>query len=352
MVSFPKPLIRAGEGILPSLRSRFRYLNPCNRGGVSQSNETHPGRRKVTGGCGCSKQHPAWEPRQQLSSSATTGAGWGFVVLPARRLSFPGENHVGTFPVPAVPEHPGHRQAVPSSQLPTRTLLEAALVYAGIGLPVLPLHEINADGRCSCRQPGCTGKHRGKHPRLCGWQKQASTDGNRIRAWWSRWPAANIGIATGHDRIVLDVDGIEGRQTLVELERRHGPLPPTARARTGSGGLHFFFNTSLPVQTQIRFLPGLDVLAEVGFVVAPPSTHYSGNAYAWLRHPAEGIAICPDWLLSILLERKRPPSGKPSHDDRPGGSQESPPCLHHFNPSERDLPTNGWKPSPGEMPTL
>ena len=183
-------------------------------------------------------------------------------------------------------------------------MIEAALAYAGLGLPVLPLHDLDANGTCSCRQPTCTGKHRGKHPRLRRWQQQASTNPERVSSWWECWPLANIGIATGPDRIVLDIDGIEGQRTFAELERQHGPLPPTAQARTGSGGLHFHFHSAQPIKTRIRFLPGLDVLAEVGFVVAPPSTHYSGNCYVWLRHPAKGLADCPDWLLTILHERQ------------------------------------------------
>ena len=259
-------------------------------------------RGKSIGGCGCSEQRPPCEPRRHSASLWLQPAPGGSVVLPARRLFISaGENHVDAI---TSANNSGQQHNLALQPPAAETLIEAALAYAGLGLPVLPLHHLDANGTCSCRQPTCIGKHRGKHPHLRSWQQQASTKPDRVSSWWECWPLANIGIATGPDRIVLDVNGLEGQQTLAELERQHGPLPPTAQARTGSGGLHFHFHSAQPIKTRIRFLPGLDVLAEVGFVVAPPSTHYSGNCYVWLRHPAKGLADCPDWLLTILHERQ------------------------------------------------
>src|SRR6185312_6003214 len=65
----------------------------------------------------------------------------------------------------------------------------------------------------------------------------ATVNPEKIERWWSRWPEANLAIATGHpSRIfVVDVDGPEGIATMERLVREHGPLPPTLRARTGSG---------------------------------------------------------------------------------------------------------------------
>jgi hypothetical protein len=98
-------------------------------------------------------------------------------------------------------------------------LLEAALDYAGMGWRVFPLHSPTAD-ECSCGKPDC--RRVGKHPRTSNGLKDASTDPAIIRRWWERWPAANVGIATGPESgvFVLDVDGKQGEESLIELEQR------------------------------------------------------------------------------------------------------------------------------------
>ena len=73
--------------------------------------------------------------------------------------------------------------------------LEAALSYARKGWQVLPLHSIRPDGGCTCGNPGCGSP--GKHPRTQHGVKDATTDEKLIRTWWSRWPDANVGVATG-----------------------------------------------------------------------------------------------------------------------------------------------------------
>jgi hypothetical protein len=79
-------------------------------------------------------------------------------------------------------------------------------------------------------------------------------------------------------------------------------------------------------------VPGLDVRGEGGQVVAPPSRHYTGNQYLWVRHPAHGISDCPDWLLQLILgleqpsrteARNRPPEAR--RRVRSGGMAPEPP---------------------------
>jgi putative DNA primase/helicase len=86
------------------------------------------------------------------------------------------------------------------------SLLECALHFAGRKWHVFPLHSVR-DGRCSCGHD--CGKNAGKHPRLKGGFKVATTDAAQIEAWWRKWPDANIGIATGaiSGVVVVDVDG-------------------------------------------------------------------------------------------------------------------------------------------------
>jgi hypothetical protein len=88
------------------------------------------------------------------------------------------------------------------------TLRDAALAYARRGWPVIPLHHLaaKAGAGCSCPWPDCGSA--GKHPRTVHGLKDASTDPDQIRRWWTRWPKANIGVVTGKASgfIVLDID--------------------------------------------------------------------------------------------------------------------------------------------------
>jgi Bifunctional DNA primase/polymerase, N-terminal len=85
----------------------------------------------------------------------------------------------------------------------------AALIYAGLGLPVLPIFEMNGH-RCTCEKVNCASP--AKHPRTSHGLKDATTDQRQIRTWWTRWPNANVAIATGATSgfVVLDADGPEG----------------------------------------------------------------------------------------------------------------------------------------------
>src|SRR5512133_3211166 len=62
----------------------------------------------------------------------------------------------------------------------------------------------------------------------------------RVLAWWTRYPQANIGLATGHRFDVLDVDGPTGAQAIRELAAEHGLQSSGPLVRTGGGGWRFY----------------------------------------------------------------------------------------------------------------
>ena len=98
-------------------------------------------------------------------------------------------------------------------------LLEAALQYAARGWHAFPL-------RPRSKMPAIAKKDGGR-----GFL-DATTDPATIEAWWGRWPAANIGLATGASGlVVLDPDGPEGLAQLRVVSG--GVLPRTLVARTG-----------------------------------------------------------------------------------------------------------------------
>ena len=149
-------------------------------------------------------------------------------------------------------------------------LRSAALKYAAQGLSVFPC------------------KPRGKTPLTKHGLKDATCDLDQIKAWWDRWPEANVAIATGaiSGTIVLDVDPRHGGDdSLATLEASFGKLPETPTVLTGGGGLHIYFrHPGIEIPNSAgRVGPGIDVRGDGGYVIAPPSIHASGNEYLWKR---------------------------------------------------------------------
>jgi len=126
-----------------------------------------------------------------------------------------------------------------------------------------------------------------------------------IAAWFRRWPDANIAIVTGEvsNLVVLDVDPAHGGDaSLRDLTDRFGPLPDTLTAGTGGGGRHFYFAAPAdgrPTPSRVALRAGLDVRAEGGLIIAPPSIHQSGRRYAW-ENADPMPAPMPHWLLRLL----------------------------------------------------
>jgi hypothetical protein len=146
-----------------------------------------------------------------------------------------------------------------------------------------------------------------KYP-LVRWQpfQERMPTGKELDDWFSRWPDAGVGIVTGavSNLVVLDVDPRHGGDdSLTDIEREHGPLPHTIEAITGGGGRHLYFTyPEGELRNRAALAPGIDLRAEGGLVVAPPSLHASGRRYAWevLHHPDETeLAAMPGWLLQF-----------------------------------------------------
>jgi Bifunctional DNA primase/polymerase, N-terminal/Primase C terminal 2 (PriCT-2) len=194
-------------------------------------------------------------------------------------------------------------------------MLKAALQYAvKKKWHVFPLHWVRKDGTCSCGNLDC-GPNAGKHPlpKLApqGF-KNATTDAAQIRKWWTRFPRANIGIATGASNLlVIDIDmkgDKNGLASLNELGNRLGPLSDTKSAVTPSGGLHFFFQNVEGVGSSSGKLgSGLDVRASGGYVVGAPS---SNGKYCWKSNVK--VAELPSKWIEHLRKLSGRTAGEPS----------------------------------------
>ena len=156
--------------------------------------------------------------------------------------------------------------------------LAAALNYAQRGWPVFPL------------VPGQ------KPPLTSNGFKAATLDSTKITAWWKKYPQANIGVATGtvSGIVVVDVDDMNGFTALQKL------LHPivTSVSRTQSGGLHLFYrHPGVPVSNRVKFMPGIDLRGDGGYIVAPPSV-VNGRRYEFISN--HEIPPIPDKLMRVL----------------------------------------------------
>jgi hypothetical protein len=161
---------------------------------------------------------------------------------------------------------------------------EAALSYAERRLPVFP-----------------TG--RDKRPLIPNGLLNASTNPYDIRAWWRRWPDANVAVRTGQPSglVALDIDGDAGFDSLHDLERRHGELPDTASVVTPSGGQHFYFKwPGVPVKTTAGVIAsGIDVRGDGGYALVPPSETDAGP---YVRDSEAPVAAMPNWLVDATRD--------------------------------------------------
>ncbi len=144
--------------------------------------------------------------------------------------------------------------------------------YAQMGLAVFPL---KAGTKAPATKHGC---------------KDATciTDGMA-----ERWGARGIGIAMGaaglRHVVALDFDVDEladkdGLATLREWEAEHGELPETWRVITPRGGLHLYYGLpdgSEGYANSVNEELAVDVRADGGYLVAPPTKLANGRGYEW-----------------------------------------------------------------------
>ena len=190
-----------------------------------------------------------------------------------------------------------------------------ALRYARRGYLVLPVHTI-VGSKCSCGDAACSSP--GKHPRTRHGIKDATASKSQIKAWFSRWSHANIGIAAGSASgiLVLDIDPRNGGdETFKRLEVELGPLPETVTADTGGGGHHLFFTyPDFKVKKDNagkRLGRGIDVLSDNSFLIAAPSLHFSGNRYRWQEgrsfNDLNPVPLPEPWLARLREDAETQP---------------------------------------------
>lgn len=154
--------------------------------------------------------------------------------------------------------------------------------YANLGLCVMPLN--------------------GKLPLLPSWKPYQTT---RPAEWLLRsWDNTkhNIAIITGHisEILVVDIDG--------PYPEDWPEMPVTWTAKTKKGRHYYFYlPPDMAFKNATRITENVDIRANGGYVVAPPSIHPDGGQYTWEHSPSNvTIADIPDWLVKILQEKANP----------------------------------------------
>jgi hypothetical protein len=170
-------------------------------------------------------------------------------------------------------------------------VLESALAYVRMKWRIFPCHSI-VEGQCSCGKPACGSP--GKHPRTKGGFKDATNDEAQIRRWWTRWPTANIALATGDGIAVFDIDGEEGFREFQTFVAQHGRVPETLTSQTGRGAHLIFASRAGAPSVRSAAVGKVHIRGDGGYIILPPSNHISGRNYQWVKKVP--LAILPDTL--------------------------------------------------------
>jgi len=125
-------------------------------------------------------------------------------------------------------------------------------------------------------------------------------------------------VATGASGlVVIDVDMPDGERSLGRLDALGLHRAPTLVGLTGGGGRHLVYaaaagggapglhNTARGLPGVGEALPDIDLRAQGGYIVTPPSMHASGARYRW-EDPARAVAAAPRWLQPVTVAVAHP----------------------------------------------
>lgn len=170
-------------------------------------------------------------------------------------------------------------------------MLKAALYYKNkFGFSVIPI----APGK--------------KSPPLVEWeefQNRKATD-EEITEWWTKTPDANIAIITGKisNLAVVDFDKYDPKYSEDTALEYFPDTILTPSVATPGGGTHLYFQSPHEgLRNNARALPGIDLRAEGGYVVAPPSVNGNGKRYEWLVRPDGTFEDVPDGYISYINKK-------------------------------------------------
>lgn len=146
--------------------------------------------------------------------------------------------------------------------------------------------------------------------RWADYQKRLPTS-TEIRNWWCHFPDANIGLVCGRisEVIVFDCDGQDAMDYMKEKGLAH-----TVEAQSSKDTKrHYYYkypdigpDQDFIYSNVVRVLDGtkkipLDIRANGGLVVLPPSIHSSGVQYQWIKNPFnDKMAELDQWQFELF----------------------------------------------------
>jgi hypothetical protein len=213
-------------------------------------------------------------------------------------------------------------------------ILTAALAAAERGWPVFML------GRSKRPVANChTCRTATEHdPATCGHLTchgfyAASTDPARVAAIVAAVPCGQLAVRTGavSGLLVVDIDPQHGGNASFANLIARSLVPRTLAVQTGSWGTHLYYRhpgQHMPSRPMPR-LKGIDIKADGGYVVLPPSVHHrTSRPYQW-RYGATEVEEMPPPLVAACLPpmpadsptpptgpTPTPPGGGISHPDK------------------------------------
>src|SRR5262249_6293190 len=129
-----------------------------------------------------------------------------------------------------------------------------------------------------------------------------------ITETWTKYPAADIGLALPRGVLVVDVDIAKGKRGRDDFVRLFGCAPEemeTAVATTARGGWHVYLRFDLSLElVQRSITQSVDTrVGGKGYVIAPSP----GNGRHWVRAlPTTPLMDAPAWLIERLKSRTEP----------------------------------------------
>lgn len=170
-------------------------------------------------------------------------------------------------------------------------LAKSALEYYDQGLTVIPCW------------PGTN------NPSMVDWKPWVAKRPSRdvIENIWAANPDANIGIITGKEYIVVDIDSYKD-ENAIPVEEIVDTHPTDMIVKTPSGGTHLYYRMpDEEIRNRSRSDQHIDLRATGGIVVIPPSIRPEGR-YKWYRDGEAG----PKWPEFLFEKQEMGYEGAPT----------------------------------------
>ena len=143
-----------------------------------------------------------------------------------------------------------------------------------------------------------------KRPYMTNWLQytRIKPSMEKVESWFRSLSGAGVGAVTGKisNMVVMDVENY-CPTPIEELLKKY---PTQMIAKTGSGGYHLFYqypqNVSR-VSNRVKIFDGIDLRADGGFIVLPPTIHPNGRRYEWIKRGPLGT-----FPLSLLDVESKP----------------------------------------------